>query len=199
MYYIKNLTSGILPLPDFGIELNPGEIRDLFSFTNRSKLQDCSSVINDLIYQDKIILTDADFNHLSKVDCIQITSNAYTKVIITEDNSKNNSKYYFVTDEFRIDSKKPTVIKQFMGSVETLRIVPSNPVTVTITTGDGIILPSDSLIKRQTLEYDFNSKIKDISIKFERSYSTSDIEIFIDGTSTKTVQEIQNFIDNWRE
>lgn len=198
MEKIKNLTSSDLNLQSLGIILNPNEIRDIAEFATRNILQNNASFLNDLVYTDKIAILSADHESFSKVEAIQYISNAYSKVIISNTaDLTSKGKYYFLKDSFNI--KNQYIIKTFKGYVDSIYIIPdTNVCEITITTGDGLVLPTDEIIKRQTFELETGGKLYNPSVKIYSNY-TNTINIFMDGTSDEETDVLQDFIDNWRE
>jgi len=201
MEKIKNLTSQTLSLVYFGIELQADESREISSFSNRSKIQNYAEYLNDLVYQDKIIVVGVDGNEFSKVESIQYFSNAYNKVLIENVSEvQDEGKFYYVEDYFYL-YRNAVSTKTFKGKVQSMSIVAHrNDISVKITTGDGLVLPEKYIYKRQAIDLEFKGKLKDPIIELKAEKGNNNLtEIYIDGYSILSVQELQTFIDNWRE
>ena len=198
MEKIKNLTNTELNLQSLGVILSPNQIREIDEFATRVILQNNASYLNDLVYTGKITIIDADNNEFSKVEAVQFISNAYSKVIISNTSElKNNGKYYFLKDKF--DIKNEIIEKSFKGCVDSIYIIPEiNSCEITITTGEGLVLQTDEIMKRQTFELETNGKLYNPIIKIYSKYNNN-IDIFIDGTSDEETSILQTFINNWRE
>lgn len=198
MEKIKNLMNEELNLQSLGVILLPNQIREIAEFSTRATLQNNASYLNDLVYSNKISIIDADNNEFSKVEAIQFISNAYSKVVVSNTSElKNNGKYYFLKDKF--DLKDEIIEKSFNGHVDSIYIIPElNSCEITIITGEGLILQTDEVMKRQTFELETNGKLYNPVIRIYSKYNNS-IDIFIDGTSEEETSILQTFIDNWRE
>ena len=197
MEYIKNLTNEPLQLLPVGVILGPLEHRDISEFSNRSKLQDYASYLNDLVYQDKIIILNADLSEFSKVESVQYFSNSYNKVVVELDNTGNADKWYFVKDEFMF-KKNTTVVKRFLGNVESLYIYTSSADIEVLVKLNGLTMPLEELSKRQTFELELKGKAENLEIEVTGQGSTT-VDMYIDGYTIAGIEEVQEFIDNWRE
>jgi hypothetical protein len=197
MEYIKNKTAADLELLGLGITLSADEDRDIAEFANRGVLQDNASYLNELVYNDKIRILDADRNELSKVECVQYISNAYSKVVVELDKTSENDKWYFVKDEFRV-KKNEVVKKSFLGNVESLYVYTSSANIDALVKLNGLVMPVEELVKRQTFELELKGKAKDLELEIT-GRGTTNVDVYIDGYTTASVVEVQEFIDNWRE
>jgi hypothetical protein len=197
MEYIKNTTTADLELLGLGITLSAGEDRDIAEFANRGVLQDNASYLNELVYNDKIRILDADRNELSKVESVQYISNAYSKVVVELDKTSENDKWYFVKDEFRV-KKNEVVRKSFIGNVESLYVYTSSSNIDALVKLNGLVMPVEELVKRQTFELELKGKAKGLELEIT-GRGTTNVDVYIDGYTTASVEEVQEFIDNWRE
>jgi hypothetical protein len=197
MEYIKNITAADLELLGLGITLSADEDRNAAEFANRGVLQDNASYLNELVYNDKIRILDADRNELSKVECVQYISNAYSKVVVELDKTSENDKWYFVKDEFRV-KKNEVVKKSFLGNVESLYVYTSSANIDALVKLNGLVMPVEELVKRQTFELELKGKAKDLELEIT-GRGTTNVDVYIDGYTTASVVEVQEFIDNWRE
>jgi hypothetical protein len=197
MEYIKNMTIVDLELLGLGITLGAGEYRDIAEFANRGVLQDNASYLNELVYNNKIILLDADKNEMSKVESVQYISSAYSKVVVELDKTSENDKWYFVKDEFRV-KKNEVVRKSFLGNVESLYVYTSSSNIEVLVKLNGLVMPVEELVKRQTFELELKGKAKYLELEIT-GQGTTNVDVYIDGYTTASVEEVQEFIDNWRE
>ena len=202
MYYFKNISLDVVDLGGTGADVEPGASRAFNDVGQRDDIADQSGDINKLIYAGLIVIMEDD-RELSKDEGTQVVSNNYNKVVIGNPEVINNSVkslYYFVRDRLTI-RRGYRVIKHFKGRVESMYIIPSNSnLDVSILTGDGLLLPTENLVKRQTLELDFKGKVRDIEVSIEADTSSATVEIFMDGYATvEEVKELQDFIDTWNE
>lgn len=197
MEYIKNKTSEVVTISSLGVELHPNEERLISEFANRSKLQDYASSLIDLIYSDKVIITDADRFEFTKVESVQYISSAYLKVKVDYEASKERNNYYFLKDTFNL-KKNETIEKLFRGRVKFLRVISSNStIDIQITTGDGLVLPADDVIKREELAFNFDGDMKDPILKITAE-GVTDVDIFMEGfNNDMEPKDLQTFIDTW--
>lgn len=197
MEYIKNISENKIELLSLGVELEVGAEREVSEFANRSVLQNNASYLCDLVYNDKIVILDADRNQFSKVEAVQYISNAYTKVIVDSDNHDANDKWYFVRDEF-ILKKKVVLTKTFLGNVESLYMYSSSSEVTVGMKLNGLVMPVETLDKRQRVDMELKGKANELELTFE-SNGTTTLELYIDGYSVEDTDVVQTFIDNWRE
>lgn len=196
MEYVKNKTLENLTLDPLGIILGPEEIRDITEFADRTRLQLNATYLNDLIYLDKIIILDADYKEFSKVLSVQYISNGFSKVIIDVEKQASYNNYYFLKDFINLNKNESTEIN-FKGRVKSVFITSTtNDIDVQMVTGDRLRLPLDNLVKRQTLEFEFNGDVKDPTIEITSGTGHTVVEYFIEGYSvTDSPKLIQKFID----
>jgi hypothetical protein len=197
MEYIKNITNNNLPLVPLGIILAPGELREMSEFASRSKLQDYASYFNDKVYLGEIIIVDAAMNQYSKVESVQYFSNAFSKVTIDYNASKSYNNYYFLKDTISL-KKNEYIDKFFKGRLKSLSILSKNStVDIMITTGEGVELPADNLIKRQELSFDFDGDLQNAKLRIQAEGHT-EVDIFMEGWNNEfSPEELQHFVHSW--
>ena len=190
---IKNIYDEKITICGIGIDVDKSRPLDDFgTVTNRRN--NINEFMSGLI--NKVIV-------LCYSNGIKITNNAIVIDILlgigTHSNIDQDDQYYFVKDKFKLSSRNKTVTKAFLGNVDSLYILPSADIYVQISSGQGLNLIKEKVKRHQTIEYDFGGKMKNMIVTVTRDRSSTDVEIYIDGYSNKTTEELQNFIDGWVE
>jgi len=201
MYYFKNISLDVVNIGNTGADVEPGERRAFNEVGSREEIADNVGEITPLIYQSILVIMEDEFD-LPSNDAALVVANNYNRIVIdnTEDFNDSKSIYYFVRDRFYI-KEDHRMIKHFRGKVSSLYVIPStSDVEVTIITGDGLVLPGENLVKRQTLELDFNNKVRDIQVVITAESTNAYVELFIEGYSQgEDIDDIQRFINTWYE
>lgn len=194
MYYIKNKTNEVLQMFFLSIELQPNEVRNIFEFTTMDRLQNSSSALVDLVIENKIILLNGNLEELSVTETIQVIVGSFQTVFVKNELNSDDSIYYFVTDE--IKARDTTITKTFLGRVDSVQIKSSKDIKLQIK-NNGLILPKLKIKEKQQINLEFNGKLINPEFDLILDKPATDIEIFIDGYSTKPISEIQQFINGW--
>lgn len=194
--YFKNISTTTLTLGSLGVVLAPNEVRSFAECGNEEAINNAAPLLNDLVYTNKLQVINDTNTVLSKAESVASITSPYNLVSLLS--PKGNDRYYFLKDNFQIP-KNVTITKYFRGTVSSLFVTPnSNNVDIVIISGDGLRLPTDELIKRQTLEFSFEDRIRDIEVQLTARDSNVEVDVFLEGHSdVDTVETLQNFINTW--
>lgn len=203
MYYIKNISVESVTLGGLGVVIAPGETRSYNDIGTIETISQFQSTLNDLVLQEKIVILNDALEEFTTAESSEIINNASSVSSLDELISINPSlaeNYYFLKDSFKL-GKYEIITKRFRGRVNSLHLTPlTNKCQVTIISGEGIVMPIDELVKRQTLEFNFDGKIEDIEIVIESLNYSVEIDVFIEGHSRlDKLDTLQDFIDTWYE
>lgn len=206
MYYFKNITLSVIQIPTLGIVLDPAEVREFSEIASREVLQNNSTIINDLIYNDQLSVLDAELNAFTKVVSAQIISNAYDTISVVSTIADpvivaqvpETQKFYFIKDEWKM-SRNVTYVKSFLGDIDTLYVFAQDSDITLVIKANGLVFPTEYIMKNQTFEFDFKDITENFSIEIKSKKNNKDVEIFMDGKSSADTVTLQNFIDTWRE
>jgi len=192
---VKNITDEDIVL--IGKNIKSGSEVTLETYWN---LDEMYANRNTLLAAWRENVISISYNQSSIISSENELIDLFAGILYGKLHSKNN-KYYFVKCDTHIP-KNSTVDFNFLGNVESLTIIAkSTPISVDITSGEGLILQSESVKRRQEFELHCNGKLANPTIKIssESAFRTAEVYVFIDGYSSDSVEDIQDIINEYKD
>jgi len=125
-----------------------------------------------------------------------VVSNTADVVSLLTEGEAAVDQYYFVKEVVSVN-RGTAESRRFLGGVNSITVVAkSGAVEVAILTGSGLVLQIEEVRNRQELILHCDYKLQDptLVITTRGRYRRAAVELFIDGSSTASVEDIQTVI-----